>query len=50
MPRTVMGYVVRFTGVHQIGLALLAVVVLLLSAVPFELQRRIGDGWPARPT
>lgn len=41
MPRTIMGYVVRFTGVHQIGLALLSVVVFLLSVVPLELQRRI---------
>jgi ABC-type bacteriocin/lantibiotic exporter with double-glycine peptidase domain len=41
MPATVMGYVVRFTGVHQIGLALLSVAVFLLSAVPLELQRRI---------
>ena len=41
MPATVMGYVIRFTGVHQIGLALLSVSVFLLSAVPLELQRRI---------
>jgi ABC-type bacteriocin/lantibiotic exporter with double-glycine peptidase domain len=41
MPATIMGYVVRFTGVHQIGLALLSVAVFLLSAVPLELQRRI---------
>ena len=31
----------RFTGVHQVGLALLSVAVFLLSAVPLELQRRI---------
>ncbi len=36
-----MGYVVRFTGAHQIGLALLSVAVFALSAVPLELQRRI---------
>ena len=41
MPHTIMGYVIRFTGVHQIGLALLSVAVFLLSAVPLELQRRI---------
>ena len=41
MPATIMGYVVRFTGVHQIGLALLSVAVFMLSAVPLELQRRI---------
>lgn len=41
MPRTILGYVIRFTGVHQIGLALLSVAVFLLSAVPLELQRRI---------
>ncbi len=41
MPHTIMGYVIRFTGVHQVGLALLSVAVFLLSAVPLELQRRI---------
>lgn len=41
MPNTIMGYVFRFTGVHQLGLALLSVAVFLLSAVPLELQRRI---------
>jgi ABC-type bacteriocin/lantibiotic exporter with double-glycine peptidase domain len=41
MPNTIMGYVIRFTGVHQIGLALLSISVFLLSAVPLELQRRI---------
>lgn len=41
MPTTIMGYVVRFTGLHQVGLALLSVAVFLLSAVPLELQRRI---------
>jgi ABC-type bacteriocin/lantibiotic exporter with double-glycine peptidase domain len=41
MPATIMGYVVRFTGAHQVGLALLSVAVFLLSAVPLELQRRI---------
>ena len=32
MPHTIMGYVIRFTGVHQIGLALLSVAVFLVSA------------------
>ena len=41
MPHTIMGYVIRFTGAHQVGLALLSVAVFLLSAVPLELQRRI---------
>jgi len=41
MPRTVMGYVLRFTGIHQVGLAALSIAVFLLSAAPLELQRRI---------
>jgi ABC-type bacteriocin/lantibiotic exporter with double-glycine peptidase domain len=41
MPRTVMGYVFRFTRSHQVGLAALSIAVFLLSAVPLELQRRI---------
>jgi ABC-type bacteriocin/lantibiotic exporter with double-glycine peptidase domain len=41
MPRTIMGYVLRFTGKHQVGLAALSIAVFLLSAVPLELQRRI---------
>jgi ABC-type bacteriocin/lantibiotic exporter with double-glycine peptidase domain len=41
MPNTIMGYVIRFSGAHQVGLALLSVAVFLLSAVPLELQRRI---------
>jgi ABC-type bacteriocin/lantibiotic exporter with double-glycine peptidase domain len=36
-----MGYVLRFTGTHQAGLALLSIAVFLLSAAPLELQRRI---------
>jgi ABC-type bacteriocin/lantibiotic exporter with double-glycine peptidase domain len=36
-----MGYVLRFTGAHQAGLALLSIAVFLLSAAPLELQRRI---------
>lgn len=41
MPRTIMGYVLRYTARHQAALALLSVAVFLLSAVPLELQRRI---------
>ena len=41
MPRTVMGYVLRFTGAHQAGLASLSIAVFLLSTAPLELQRRI---------
>jgi ABC-type bacteriocin/lantibiotic exporter with double-glycine peptidase domain len=41
VPRTIMAYVIQFTGIHQIGLALLSVAVFLLSAAPLELQRRI---------
>src|SRR5437868_14309092 len=41
LPHAVMGYVVRFTGRHQIGLALLSICVFLLSTAPLELQRRI---------
>jgi ABC-type multidrug transport system fused ATPase/permease subunit len=41
MPRTILGYVLRYTGKHQLGLALLSTVVFLLSAAPLELQRRI---------
>jgi ABC-type bacteriocin/lantibiotic exporter with double-glycine peptidase domain len=44
MPRTIMGYVLAFTGVHQAGLAILSVAVFGLSAVPLELQRRIVNG------
>jgi ABC-type bacteriocin/lantibiotic exporter with double-glycine peptidase domain len=44
LPRTILGYVVRFTGKHQIGLATLSVAVFALTAVPLELQRRIVNG------
>ena len=44
MPRTIMGYVIRFTAMHQAGLAALSIAVFLLSAVPLELQRRIING------
>lgn len=41
MPRTILSFVMAFTGLHQVGLALLSVAVFGLSAVPLELQRRI---------
>lgn len=41
MPRTVIGYALRFTGKHQAALAILSIAVFLLSAAPLELQRRI---------
>ena len=44
LPRNVFGYVLRFTGQHQAGLAALSVSVFALSAVPLELQRRIING------
>jgi ABC-type bacteriocin/lantibiotic exporter with double-glycine peptidase domain len=50
MPRTIIGYVMAFTGLHQAGLALLSVAVFGLSAVPLELQRRIINGLAAKTT
>jgi ABC-type multidrug transport system fused ATPase/permease subunit len=41
LPRTIMGFVLRCSGPHQVALALLAAGVFGLSAVPLELQRRI---------
>jgi ABC-type multidrug transport system fused ATPase/permease subunit len=41
LPRTIMGYVVRRSGRHQIGLAALAAGVFALSSVPLEIQRRV---------
>ena len=41
MPRSIIDYVLRYTGKHQLGLAALSIAVFLLSAVPLELQRRI---------
>jgi ABC-type multidrug transport system fused ATPase/permease subunit len=41
LPRTIIGYVIRNSGAHQLGLAALSAVVFGLSAVPLELQRRI---------
>ncbi len=41
LPRTIMGYVLRTSGLHQLALAALSIAVFALSAVPLELQRRI---------
>ena len=41
LPKTIAGFVVRFSGRHQIGLAILSIAVFALSAAPLELQRRI---------
>jgi ABC-type multidrug transport system fused ATPase/permease subunit len=41
LPRTIMGFVLRCSGRHQIALAALAAGVFGLSSVPLELQRRI---------
>ena len=41
LPKTLMGYVLRTSGHHQVGLAVLAVGVFGLTSVPLELQRRI---------
>lgn len=41
LPRTIIGYVIGKSGVHQLGLAALSAAVFGLSAVPLELQRRI---------
>jgi hypothetical protein len=41
LPPTIMGYVLRSSGKHQFGLAVLAVGVFLLTTVPLEIQRRI---------
>lgn len=43
LPETIAGFVVRFSGKHQIALAILSVTVFALSAAPLELQRRIVD-------
>tara|TARA_B100002003_G_scaffold250447_1_gene289906 strand:- start:89 stop:1048 length:960 start_codon:yes stop_codon:yes gene_type:complete len=40
---TLWGYVLRMSGVHQLGLCLTAVLVALLDLVPVELQRRLID-------
>ena len=41
LPKTIIGYVLRTSGKHQLGLAALAVGVFALTSVPLEIQRRI---------
>ena len=41
LPRSILGYVLRTSGKHQLGLAALAAGVFLLTSVPLEIQRRI---------
>lgn len=41
LPPGIIGYILRVSGRHQLGLLLLSVAVFLLSAVPLEIQRRI---------
>src|SRR5712692_5433884 len=41
LPQTMMGYVMRCSGRHQVVLALLSAAVFGLSTAPLELQRRI---------
>jgi ABC-type multidrug transport system fused ATPase/permease subunit len=41
LPSTIIGYVLRTSGKHQLGLAALAVGVFALTSVPLEIQRRI---------
>lgn len=48
IPETILGYVVRHTARHQLGLAALSVLVFGLATVPLELQRRIINTLVAR--
>ena len=41
LPRRIAGYVIAYSGRHQIGLAALSVAVFALAALPLELQRRV---------
>lgn len=41
MPETLLGFVVRFSAWHQLGLSVLSIAVFLLEMVPLEIQRRI---------
>jgi ABC-type multidrug transport system fused ATPase/permease subunit len=41
LPKSIIGYVLRTSGKHQLGLAALAVGVFALTSVPLEIQRRI---------
>jgi len=48
IPETILGYVVRHTARHQLGLAALSILVFALATVPLELQRRIVNALVAR--
>ncbi len=41
LPRRIAGYVVAYSGRHQLGLAALSVAVFALAALPLEFQRRL---------
>lgn len=41
LPASIIGYVWRCSGKHQVGLSILSVMVFLLSVWPLEIQRRI---------
>jgi ABC-type multidrug transport system fused ATPase/permease subunit len=43
LPRSIFGYVLATSAVHQLALSALSAVVFLLEIVPLELQRRIID-------
>lgn len=48
LPQTLFGYIWRYTGHHQLLLAVLSVAVFLLNAAPLEIQRRIINDAVAR--
>jgi ABC-type multidrug transport system fused ATPase/permease subunit len=41
MPATLIAFVARFSGWHQLALAVMSTVIFLLEAAPLEIQRRI---------
>lgn len=41
LPPTILGYILRVSKRHQLGLLLLSVIVFLLTLAPLEIQRRI---------
>jgi ABC-type multidrug transport system fused ATPase/permease subunit len=41
MPKTLLTFVARFSGWHQLALSAMSVIVFLLEAAPLEIQRRI---------
>ncbi len=44
MPETLLQFVRRFCGWHQIPLSAMSIVIFLLDAAPLEMQRRIVNG------